>query len=65
MTTLKIILIVLPIVEILAFIIILIRKDKKHKRENKDNISGHLDDDDIPARYVDIQRSEQPFVEYY
>lgn len=47
MTTLKLILIVLPIIEIAAFILILIFKDRKQMKE-----TPH---EDTPARYEDYE----------
>lgn len=32
---------------------------------NKDNQNGHVEPDDIPGRYLDIQYSEQPFIDCY
>lgn len=49
MTTLKLTLIVLPIVEILVFILILIFKDRKHKEDP-------IPDDDSPIYYEDCER---------
>lgn len=53
MTTLKITLIVLPIIEILVFILLLIRKDKKQKKEPPC--------EDMPGHYEDYELSERPY----
>lgn len=34
-------------------------------RENKNQIPGILDDNDLPTRYLDVELREQSFVEYY
>lgn len=59
MDTLKLILIVLPIVEIAIFIWLLIRKDKTQKREKPVPI------DDGPGHYEEVEYSERPFIEYF
>lgn len=58
MDTLKLILIVLPIIEIAIFIWLLIRKDKKQKRSKPVP-------DDGPGHYEDIEYAERPFIEYF
>lgn len=65
MTTLKLTLIIIPSIEILIFIWWLVRQGKKLKSEDKANEDRHMEHDDIPGRYVDIQYSERPFVEHY
>lgn len=32
---------------------------------NKDHENGHMERDDIPGRYMEIQYSEHPFIELY
>jgi hypothetical protein len=49
MTTLKLILIVLPSIEILVFILILIFKDRKQKKE--------VPHEDVPARYEEFEEA--------
>lgn len=59
MNTLKLTLIVLPIVEIAIFIWLLVRKDKKQKKEKPVLF------DDGPGHYEEVEYSERPFIEYF
>lgn len=62
---LKLILIGLPLIEIAIFIWLLIRKDKSNKRAHKIKQDRHMEPDDLPGRYMEIQHSERPFIEHY
>lgn len=59
MNTLKLTLIVLPIVEIAIFIWLLVRKDKKQKREPPVVFN------DNPGHYEEVEYAERPFIEYF
>lgn len=58
MTTLKLTLIVLPIVEIAIFIWLIIRNDLRRKRKCEDPVPI----DDLPGHYEDYELSEWPFI---